>query len=158
MKAFGVQFRFDDRQRFSQLASLFAEIKRDKDAQEFRDPQQWVGLVPDAVKGFFTWPTAAERERWLGVRATTPIWIGSPGSQVGAQWDFFRVFESIEESEYSLVGCEAVGDDVGEMRIEPDSYPYGGVGPFIALAEAFGFEVLGATDDLDAVLGGPAAG
>ena len=29
-----------------------------------------------------------------------------------------------------------------ELRIDPHAYPYGGVGPLIALAEAFGFTVL----------------
>jgi hypothetical protein len=42
-----------------------------------------------------------------------------------------------------LLECEPAGEGVAEMRIEPHAYPYGGVGPFIAPAEAFGFTVLG---------------
>lgn len=39
-----------------------------------------------------------------------------------------------------------VEDGIAEMRIDPHAYPYGGVGPFIALAEAFGFRVLGVNE------------
>src|SRR4051794_6485468 len=63
-----------------------------------------------------------------------------------ARWDFYRVFESIEEGEYGLLGCERVSDTVGELRIDTYSYPYGGVGALIALAEAFRFEVLGVNE------------
>jgi len=38
------------------------------------------------------------------------------------------------------------GDGVAEMHINPQAYPYGGVGPLIALAEAFGFTVLGVNE------------
>src|SRR5687768_5177863 len=68
MDAFGVQFRINDDRRFGELCSLYAKVKRDKDAGAFRDPQEWVGLVPDVVKGSFEWPTADERARWLSVR------------------------------------------------------------------------------------------
>lgn len=53
------------------------------------------------------------------------------------------MFEGVEHGEYDLLGCEMIQDGVAEMRIDPYAYPYGGLGPFIALAEAFGFEVLG---------------
>jgi hypothetical protein len=143
MEAFGVRFAVEDRQRFETLRSLFAEIKRDKDAGRFRDPEDWTRLVPDEIKGRFTWPTTEERGHWLTVRNSTPIAIPDPSEQLGAEWDFYRVFESIEEGEYDLLECEMAAEGVAEMRIHPHTYPYGGVGPFIALAEAFGFTLLG---------------
>ncbi len=39
-----------------------------------------------------------------------------------------------------------ISDDMAEMRINPHAYPYGGLGPFIALAEAFGFTILGVNE------------
>ena len=71
MEAFGVRFAVDDPQRFEALHALYAEIKRDKDAGQFRDPAEWVRLVPDEVKGRFSWPTNEERRRWLVVRDST---------------------------------------------------------------------------------------
>jgi hypothetical protein len=61
MDAFGVRFLVNDSQRFKALQSLYVEIKRDKDAGQFRDPEGWVRLVPDDIKGRFLWPTPAGR-------------------------------------------------------------------------------------------------
>jgi len=47
----------------------------------------------------FAWPTSEKHERWLAVRDHTPIAIPSPSQQLGSEWDFYRVFEAIEESE-----------------------------------------------------------
>jgi hypothetical protein len=146
MKAFGVRFRVNDPERFQTLRSLYAEIKKDKDGGEFRDPAEWVKLVPDEIKGQFSWPTPEEREHWQAVRNSTPIAIPAPSRQLGSLWDFYRVFEAIEESEYDVLECEMVEADVAEMRIDPHAYPYGGIGPQIALAEAFSFTVLGVNE------------
>jgi hypothetical protein len=146
MTGFGVRFAVNNAQRFETLRSLFAEVKRDKDAGQFRDPKQWVQLVPDEIRAQFTWPTPEERKRWLEVRSSTIIAIPSPSQQLGAIWNFYRVFEAIEGSEYDLLACEMAEAGVGEMRIDPHAYPYGGVGPLIALAEAFGFTVLGVNE------------
>jgi hypothetical protein len=125
MDAFGVRFTVRDPIRFEMLRSLYAEIKRDKDSGEFREPADWVRLVPDEIKGQFFWPTAEEREHWLTARDSTPIAIPSPAAQIGAEWNFYRVFEAIEESEYDVIGCEMVGEGIAEMRIEPQAYPTG---------------------------------
>src|SRR5262249_36864085 len=146
-----------------ELAALYAEIKRDKDSGSFRDPSEWLALVPDAVKAQFDWPTPDERSRWLNVRASTPIAVPNPNQQLGARWDFYSVFESIEDCEYAVLGCERVADSAGELRIDTFSYPYGGVGALIALAEAFGFDVLGVNEcgrfeSRDELLGGRSVG
>jgi len=146
MNAFGIRFSVINHQRFETLRHLYAEIKRDKDAGHFRDPSEWTHLVPDEIKDRFSWPTQKERAHWLAIRPSTPIAIPPPSQQLGTVWDFYRVFEAIEESEYDVLACEMVTNDIAEMRIEPHAYPYGGVGPLIALAEAFDFAVLGVNE------------
>lgn len=146
MEAFGVRFAVNDQQRFTILKALFAEIKRDKDAGEFRDPAMWVGLVPDDLKVKFSWCSPEERERWLEVRNSVVTFVPEPSDQLGSEWDFFRVFEAIEESEYDLQNCELVEPEIGEIHVNPHAYPYGGLGPFIALAEALGFRILGVNE------------
>jgi hypothetical protein len=146
MDAFGIRFHVDNPQRFETLRSLYALIKQDKDAGRFRDPAEWLQQVPDEIKAKFAWPTPKERKHWLAVRDSTPIAISSPSKQLGTAWDFYRVFEAIEEGEYDVLGCEVVSDGMAEMHINPHAYPYGGVGPLIALAEAFGFTVLGVNE------------
>lgn len=146
MNNFGVRFAVNDIQRFASLRSLFLEVKRAKNAEDFRDPQTWVSLVPDDVKACFVWPSSEERAHWLAVRDSTPIAVPPLSEQIDSKWNFFSVFEAFDDGEYDLLDCAMVGDRVAEMRIDPHAYPYGGVGPFIALVEAFGFKVLGVNE------------
>lgn len=145
-EAFGVRFAVNDTTRFEALRSLLAEVKQDKDARRFREPAEWMRLVPDEVKGRFVWPTQAERDHWLAARDSTVIAIANPSEQLGSEWNFFAVFEAIENGDYELLDCVLVGDGEAEVQIDPHGYPYGGVGPFIALVEAFGFIVLGVNE------------
>jgi hypothetical protein len=103
-------------------------------------------LVPEEVRGQFAWPTPKERQRWLAARDSALIAIPLPADLLGAKWDFYRVFEAIEDCDYDLLGCKLVGGGVAEMCIDPHGYPYGGVGSLIALVEAFGFTVLGVNE------------
>ena len=146
MDAFGIRFAVNNPMRFETLRLLYAEVKRDKDAGQFRDPLEWVQIVPDEIRGRFLWPTTEDRSQWLAARDSTIVVVPDPSHQIGSRWDFYRVFEAIEESEYDLLGCAMVGEGVAEMQIDPHAYPYGGVGPLIALAEAFGFTVLGVNE------------
>lgn len=146
MEAFGVRFAVNDTRRFETLRRIFVEAKKDKDAGVFRDAKAWASLIPDDIKPRFTWLTEQERDHWAAVRNSTVMAIPEPADQLGGVWVFDRVFEAVEESEYTLLSCGMVEDGIAEMRIDPHSYPYGGVGSFIALAEAFGFRVLGVNE------------
>jgi hypothetical protein len=146
MEAFGVRFSTNNTRRFEQIRSLFLEVKRDKDVGVFRDPSEWANHVPDAVKGSFDWPTEEELEHWLSIRHTTVVMISNPSEQLGDKWNFFAVFGAIEDGDYDLLECVQTENLTAEMRIYPHGYPYGGVGPFIALVEAFGFTILGVNE------------
>lgn len=133
-----VRFRVNNPERFAALQTLFNEVKKDKDAEEFREPED--------VKPNFSWPTQTQRQDWLERRPYTPIAVCPPQYQFSQRWDFYRVFEAFEDGEYSLLTCDMTGKDTAEMRIDTWAYPYGGVGCMIALAEAFEFEVLGVNE------------
>lgn len=144
MKAFGIRFSVRDQQRFASLAALFDYLKKDKAADISGDPDIWKALVPDDVKSHFSPPDEQAHLRHLADRP--PVIIGEPSDQLGAVWDFYCVFESIEEGDYELLTCELVGPETAEIHINPFGYPYGGLGPFIALVEAFGFRVIGVNE------------
>lgn len=146
MEEFGIRFRVTEASRFQQFCSLFNEIKQDKDAEDFRDLNMWFNLVPDDVKSAFNLLTSKDRSEWQNLRIGTIVKIASPAEQIGETWVFDRVFESIEEGDYSLLSCQMVEADIAEIHIDPYGYPYGGVGALIALAEAFGFFVLGVNE------------
>lgn len=146
MEDFGVRFSVNDQQRYQILRSIYAKVKQDKDAGQFRDPQEWVKMVPDEIKSNFSWPSPEQRKHWLSIRNSVVTAIPNPSYQLTTLWDFYRVFESIEEGEYDVLECELIEPGVAELHINPHAYPYGGVGPLIALAEAFGFTVLGVNE------------
>ena len=144
MKDFGIRFAANNSARLARLQALVAELKKDKNAALFRDPDAWTALVPDEIKPNFAWPSVEERKTYLARRP--PVVIDPPSKQLGAKWDFYRVFESVEEGDYELLGLEIIDDATAEIRINPMGYPYGGLGPFIALAEAYGFQVIGVNE------------
>ena len=145
-EGFWRSFHVDDQARFGKLQTLWAEVKQDKDAENFRDDVAWLRFIPDEAKSRFYWPSAEERRDWLAIRDTTPIAISSPPKQLGTVWNFFSVIESLKTGEYTLLACEQTDDGNAEMKIDPWAYPYGGLGPLIALVEAFGFPVVGVNE------------
>ena len=147
MDDFGVRFSVDDQARFEKLRELFLAIKQDKEASAIRSDSEWPLLVPDFAKPNFYWPTDTERQEWLNVRDNTPIAISPPSHQIGATWDFLRLIEAFHDGEYGLLTCEPTATKgVCEIHIDPWAYPYGGLGPCIALVEAFGFSVIGVNE------------
>jgi len=144
MEAFGIRFAVSDQHRFASLATLFDHVRNDKAAGISGAPETWKALVPEDVKCHFASPD--EDARMVRLADKPVIIIGEPSDQLGATWDFYRVFESIEEGDYELLTCELVAPETAEIHINPNGYPYGGVGPFIALAEAYGFHVLGVNE------------
>ena len=82
MKDFGIRFAANNSARLASLQALVAELKKDKDAGLFRDPDAWKTLVPDEIKRNFAWPSAAERNAYL--ERMPPIIIEQPSNQLGA--------------------------------------------------------------------------
>src|SRR5215510_2312948 len=102
MQAFGIRFAVNNPERLASLRKVIDELKKDKSSGSFRDPEDWKAFVPDEVKARFHWPNEEERKVYLNA----PIIIAHPESQLEARWDFYRVFESVAESEYELLGLE----------------------------------------------------
>jgi hypothetical protein len=146
MRAYGIRFKVDNAKHFDRLRGLFYELKKDKDRKTFRSPDKWEQFFPDELKINFKWPTSDIQKMWSANKTSTPILFDDPFDYLGVVWDFYRVFDSIRSGEYSLIACEMTGPTSAEMQIDPTTYPYGGVGPLIALAEAFGFHVLGVNE------------
>ena len=54
--------------------------------------------------------------------------------------------DSIHSGDYTVLGLERLDDSIAELQIDPHGYPYGGVGPLMALVEGFGFTLLGVNE------------
>ena len=146
MRAYGIRFKVDNAKHFSRLRGLFYELKKDKDKKTFRSPDKWEQFIPDDLRANFKWPASDVQKMWSTNKTSSPVLFDDPFDYLGMVWNFYLLFDAIQNGEYSLVGCEMTDANSAEMRIDPTTYPYGGVGPLIALAEAFGFYVLGVNE------------
>lgn len=72
--------------------------------------------------------------------------IPEPGEQLSKTWDFHSLVDCLHSGDYAVLGLELCGDSTAELQVFPYGYPYGGVGPLIALAEGFGFVILGVNE------------
>jgi hypothetical protein len=146
MTKFGVRFTATKAAQLAQFQALVRQVQKDKNADKLTASEKWVRMVPADVRARFAWPTPKERADWRRRREQSAILIGTPEQQLGTKWDFYRVFEQIEAGDYEILGCERTSESEAEVRIEPHGYPYGGLGPFIALVEAYGFSVVGVNE------------
>jgi hypothetical protein len=143
MKAIGVRFGYRDASLFRALCTLITEIAKEKGGSGLRDPDYWAAFLPAGVRDRFVWPSAEERKTWAITRFTIPVAERYPAGAFGSPWNFFRVIEAIDDGVYTILGCKSISPFVAEIRIDPWSYPYGGLGPFVALVEAYGCFVFG---------------
>lgn len=138
MQSFGVHFRIDRPDLLGSLVSVFAKLREAKEIRDFRDLQTWVSLLPEDVRSYFYWPGQQRENR--------PVIIAEPADALGAGWDFPSFLYAIENGEYTLVEVVKTSESTAELRIEPEAYPYGGLGAFKALVEAHGMYILGVNE------------
>jgi len=141
-----VEFTVNNRERFERLRNVFLELKKEKDADQFRPEIEWPQFFDDQALDHFYWPTPEERSRWLKETQHRPILITPTEMTSGLRWDFFSMIDAFRNGEYELRSCELVGPVSGRLEFFALAYPYGGVGSMVALIEAFGFTITGIQD------------
>lgn len=146
MDNFGVHFRIDRPELYAPLADIFQELKQSKESEDFGVPSDWKEkLHPEVASLLFTL-TDEECAIDHHLRSTNPIIITPPQDAIGSAWDFGAILDTVEMGDYQLVEIATRDDQTAELRIEPYGYPYGGIGAFIALAEAHGMYVIGTNE------------
>jgi len=146
MDAFGVKFRIDREDLFPSLVAVFEALKQAKTVDNFGEQKDWAPRLHAEARSRFIWPAEAELEDRAAIRATHPVRITEPSEAVGQQWPFDSVVAAIEDGEYNLLEITRTASNTAELSIDPEAYPYGGVGAFIVLVEAHGMHVLGANE------------
>lgn len=146
MEAFGVRFRIDRQDLFPALLAMFDELKQAKDSGRFGEADRWAERLAPEARTHFDWPSRQEQKEHAAVRASHPVAITEPADALGQGWDFPSLLAAIESGEYSLTEIVQLADGTAELRINPEAYPYGGLGCFIALVEAHGMYVLGVNE------------
>lgn len=141
-----IEFKVTSPDRLPQLQAAFNELKKDKNADNFRPDAEWPRLFDSLAKGHFDWPTPDERQRWL-LESQHHCVIATPTENAcGQQWNFFAMIDAFREGDYELQSCELVAPDKGRLEFFSFGYPFGGVGCMVALVESFGFTITGIDD------------
>jgi hypothetical protein len=141
-----IDFHFNDLVRFQRLANIFAQLKIDKDKNEFRPLEKWPELFDSASLKEFRWLTAAERMQQVHRFSVDLIKRLATQKNTPKQWDFFSMIDAFKDGEYKLIGCDQIAPGMARLEFEAFAYPYGGVGCMVALIESFGFKIT-AIDD-----------
>ena len=146
MDQFGIRFEYGNAAHLEALGLLYNTLKHDKEAEIHRDLSYWFFAIPIELRSNFDWPDGQTLVDLKLQRESCPIWIPEPAEQLSARWDFYSLVDSIHSGDYSMLGLESRGDSMAELQIDPHGYPYGGVGPLMALTEGFGFTILGVNE------------
>jgi hypothetical protein len=135
-----IDFRFSDLARFQRLANIFAELKIDKDKNEFRPLEKWPELFDSASLQEFRWLTTAEKMQQIR-KYSDVIKEFAAQQNTAVRWDFYSMIEAFKDGEYELIACNQIGPGIGRLEFNAFAYPYGGVGCMVALIESFGFKI-----------------
>ena len=141
-----IEFTVHSPARFSALQRVFAELKRDKDAGDWRSSDELFQLFDAESLSHFYFPDNDERLQRLEDLRTRPMIITPIEHAAGEIWDFDSLIDALMNGEYELQSCEMVDPTQARLNFYSLAYPYGGVGCMVALIEAFGFTVTGIED------------
>jgi hypothetical protein len=141
-----VEFSISSPERFSALQRVFAELKHDKNADNWRTDEELLKFFDAESLSHFYWPPDDVRRQRLEDLRTRPI-IETPTDQAtGRSWDFDSLIHAFVNGEYNLISCEMVQDGKARLIFYSLAFPYGGVGCMVALIEAFDGVVTGIDD------------
>src|SRR5947209_5872338 len=109
MSSFFVEFEVNNKERFADLCRTFAELKKDKEAEKFRDENEWVEYFDDAALSHFWWPSPEELEAYQKRWDEAPVDIRlSDESYWPPSWDFLSMIVAFQNGEYDLLDCKMV--------------------------------------------------
>jgi hypothetical protein len=142
-----IEFAIDEATRFEALCAAFAALKHDKEAEVFRDEEDWLLLFDDEALAQFWWPTADEQAahaaRWRAAPVEQRL---SDPSYWPPSWDFLSMIDAFKHGEYALVACRMIDGGRARLDFYANAYPYGGTGCMKMLIKAFGFRVIAEED------------
>lgn len=141
-----IEFLIQSPERFSALQRVFAKLKHDKDADNWRTSDEILKCFDEESLRRLYWPPHDERMQRLHDLKNRPIALTPTERSTGLTWDFDSLLDAFINGEYNLLSCEMMDGRKARLNFYALAYPYGGVGCMVALCEAFG-GVVTAIDD-----------
>ncbi len=141
-----VEFSIQSPERFAALQRVFAELKHDKDANDWRSSDELVKFFDSEALRHLFWPADDVRRQRLEDLRTRPIIETPTERSTGLTWDFDSLIDAFVNGEYNLISCEMTKNRMPRFAFDALAYPYGGVGCMVALVEIFAGVVTGIED------------
>lgn len=141
-----IEFKVDDLERFKALYQVFTEIKKDKEADSFREDNEWFKFFDKAALSHFMRRTAEENEAHWKQWYATPVEKRFSDPMLETPWDFLSMIDAFKYGEYTLVDCSIISGNKARLEFEAWAWPYGGTGCMKALIKAFDFKIIGEDD------------
>ena len=141
-----VEFSIRSTEQFTALQRVFAELKHDKDANDWRSNDELMKFFDSESLRHFFWPADDVRRQRLEDLRSRPIIETPTERSTGLTWDFDSLIDAFVNGEYNLISCEMTKNGRARFVFDAVAYPYGGVGCMVALVEVFGGVVTGIED------------
>jgi hypothetical protein len=137
-----IEFQFTDDFQFDELSKVFVALQQAKQSGDFHDDNYWLGFFNESAKAHFWWPTDEEIKDWKRHWDATPVSQRRTDPGLKRPWVFSSMIDAIRDSEYELVSCQQVKENIGRLELLPLAGPFGGTDSLKALIEAFGFRII----------------
>jgi hypothetical protein len=141
--SFYVEFEIHDERQFGRLAAVFDALIEAKEAEHPPKPDDnlWLSFFNAEELSTFWWPTDEEQQDWNRRWFATPIPQRWSDPSLKHPWDFTSMINALINSDFLLLACRRVRENIGRLEFWPYGYPYGSIDCMEALIQAFGFEV-----------------
>src|SRR5690349_3542339 len=103
-----VEFSISSPERFSVLQRVFAELKHDKDADDWRSSEEILEFFDTESRSHFYWPPDDVRRQRLEDLKSRPILETPTDQATGLTWDFDSLMDAFVHGEYNLLSCELI--------------------------------------------------
>ena len=139
-----VRFRVRDETSLASVERVVQLFREEAKSEKKRTDEEWKALFKalfnEQSLKYFWWPSAEELEEWKA------LWLGTHYTKrhllPRTRWHFGSFIETVRTNEWELLGVKRLPDGQAEIEFMSYSYPFGGTDCLVALAEAFGNEVI----------------
>lgn len=142
-----IKFYENDTKTFNRIKILFSYIANIKnDCIQIEDLEYYILEKIDEFYhkeelDYFWWPTKEENKIFwnkykLLDEENRQEYIRS------VSWDFETVFSEIGLGDYTIEGCEMIGEQMAKLYFNPAGYPYGGSEVLQEALKAFGVTIV----------------
>lgn len=140
-----IQMKLIRPERLDALNRFVTKLKEAKLSESFPSDREWKQCVDEQMGSYFSDHTPEEMQEWSREWEATPVEQRLQDPSLHPHWDFGSFLDALNNGEFIILELQ-VGTDDARLSFEPLAYPYGGCSCLVALAEAFGQEVVGVDD------------